>query len=182
MRTQRLGEEPNPIRRGLRHLGKRLDRQGPAWQPSPELFADWEAARAIPRSPLVQVVGIGRTVVSAELAVELLAIEVREQGAVIYWRARSAREGVLLSADVSIADDRGTPYHAILGGGGGNAQAWEGQTLVQPAPTAGARLTITLASFGPNDEMPLPPHVPAERIFGPWVFEVEMPPRDIHQR
>ena len=182
MRVQRFGEDQNPIRRGLRLFRTRLDRQGRSdWRPSPEVLADWEAVRAIPQSPLVQVVGIGRTVVAAEIAVDLLAIEVREQGAVIYWRARSAREGLLLSADVSIADDRDTAYHVIRGGGGGDSNAWEGQTLMVPLPPAGARMTITLTSFGPSNHMPLPPHVPAERVSGPWPFQVEMPPRDIQQ-
>jgi hypothetical protein len=143
------------------------------------VLAEWEAIRAIPQSALVQVVGIGRTVVAAELTVDLLAIEVREQGAVIYWRARSAREGLLLSADVSISDDLVTAYQVIQGGGGGDSHASEGQTLVLPSPPAAAHVTITLKSFGPSDHMPLPSHLPAERVPGPWPFEVEMPPRDI---
>jgi hypothetical protein len=143
------------------------------------MLADWEAIRAIPQSALVQVVGIGRTVVAAELTVDLLAMEIREQGAVIYWRARSTREGLLLSADVSISDDLGTAYHVIQGGGGGDSHAWEGQTLVLPSPPAAAHLTITLKSFGPSDHMPPLPHLPAERVPGPWRFEVSMPPRDI---
>jgi hypothetical protein len=143
------------------------------------MLADWEAIRAIPQSALVQVVGIGRTVVAAELTVDLIAMEIREQGAVIYWRARSTREGLLLSADVSISDDLGTAYHVIQGGGGGDSHAWEGQTLVLPSPPAAAHLTITLKSFGPSDHMPPLPHLPAERVPGPWRFEVSMPPRDI---
>ncbi|MBI3750176.1 MAG: hypothetical protein HY263_00755 [Chloroflexi bacterium] len=127
---------------------------------------------------MIQVVGVGATVVAAELTVDLLAVEVREQGAVIYWRARSAREAILLSADVSVVDDRGTSYHVIPGGGSGNAEAWEGQTHLLPVPPVGARLTITLTSFGPSDHMPLPMRVPTDRIFGPWLFEVQIPPLD----
>jgi hypothetical protein len=145
------------------------------------VLADWDAIRAIPQSALAQVVGIGRTVVAAELTVDLLAMEIREQGAVIYWRARSAREGLLLSADVSITDDLGTAYHVIQGGGGGDSHAWEGQTLVVPSPPAAAHITITLKSFGPSDHMPLPPHMPTERTPGPWTFEVVMPARDIRR-
>ena len=152
------------------------------WRPSPGVLADWETLRAIPQSPLIQVVGVGRTVVAAELTVDLVAIEVREQGAVIYWRARSAREAILLSADVSVVDDRGTGYHVIPGGGSGNAEAWEGQTYFLPVPHVGTRLTITLTSFGPNDHMPLPIHIPTDRISGPWPFEVEIPSRDIRAR
>jgi hypothetical protein len=146
------------------------------------VLADWEAIRAIPQGVLVQVVGIGRTVVAAELTVDLLAIEIREQGAVIYWRARSTRAGLLLSADVSISDDLGTAYHVIPGGGSGDSHAWEGQTLVLPPPPAAMHITITLQSFGPDDHMPLPSHLPAERVPGPWVFDVAMPPRDVPER
>jgi hypothetical protein len=140
------------------------------------VLADWEAVRTIPQSPLVDVVGVARNVVAAGLTVELLAIERRAQGAVLYWRARSDREGMLLSADVSISDDRDTPYHVIRGNGGGDSHAWEGQTIVLPAPPAGARLMITILSFGPNDQMPMLPDFPTEHVTGPWTFEIDLPP------
>lgn len=178
-RIHRFGDDSNPLRRGLRLIGRRFGRRpGSDWRPSAETIADWEAIRTIPQSALVQVVGIGRTAVAADRTVDLLAIEVREQGAVLSWRERSAREGLLLSADVSISDDLGTAYHVIQGGGGGDSQAWEGQTFCIPSPPAGARMTITLTSFGPSDDRPLPPFLPTERVPGPWLFEVEMPPRD----
>ena len=145
------------------------------WRPSPNVLADWETVRAIPRSPLVRVVGVGRTATAADLTVDLLALEVREAGVVIYWRARSTREVILLSADVSIADDRATAYHVIPGGGSGNPEAWEGQSFFLPVPPAGVRLAITLTSFGPSPDRPLPANVPTDRIFGPWQFEVDIP-------
>lgn len=179
MRVHRFGEEPNPVRRWLRPLvGRPGRRHRSDWRPSPELLADWETLRAIPQSPLLQVVGIGRTVEAAEVTVDLLAVEVRQRGAVIYWRARSAREAILLAADVAVTDERGTTYHVIQGGGSGSAQAWEGQTHVIPAPPVGARLTITLTSFGPSDHLPPPLHVPTDRVVGPWSFEVEVPSVD----
>jgi hypothetical protein len=183
MRVHRFGAQPNPIRGALRRLVGRLGRQRRSdWQPSLEVRADWEMLRAIPESPLLQVVGVGRTVVAADLTVELLAIEVREHGAVIYWRARSAREGILLSADVAVADDRETPYHVVPGGGSGSAQAWEGQTHFRPVPPVGARLTINMTSFGPSDHLPTQMYVPTERIVGPWLFEVEIPSGEIRER
>jgi hypothetical protein len=180
MRVRSFGEDPNPIRRGLRRLLGRPDgQQRLDWRPSPEVLADWESVRAILQSPLIQVLGVGRPMLAADVTVDLLAIEIRQQGAVIHWRARSAREAILLSADVSVVDDRGTSYHVVHGGGSGSAEAWEGQTHFLPAPRVDTRLTITLKSFGPNDHIPLPTHVPTDRVEGPWLFEVEIPSRDI---
>jgi hypothetical protein len=176
MHFVRWDEDGTSIRGRLRGLAARLGwRRRPQWQPSPELMANWEAIGAIPASPLVQVVGVGRTADAAGITVELLAIEVREEGAIVHWRARSASYPMLLSADVSISDNTGTAYRVISGGGGGGGGAWEGTTFVQPSPPPGARLRITLLSFGPDDDRPLLPGLPTERVFGPWAFDVEMP-------
>jgi hypothetical protein len=150
-------------------------RTGQPWEPSEETRRNWDDLRAIPASPLLSVIGVGRSADASGITVELLAIELRALGAVLHWRARSAREGVLLSAAVSVADQLDTSYRVIPGGGGGNATAWEGQTFVLPPPPAGARLSITLSSFGPYEDRPMPDFLPTDSVPGPWRFEVDVP-------
>ena len=133
-----------------------------------------QEVQTIGPSPLVGVVPVAMTVDTAGVIVDLLAIEVRELGAILYWRARSSREVLLLSAKVSMSDDRGTPYRVTEAGGGGDGHTWQGQTFALPAPPRRARLGVVLESFGPSADMPLPPHLPTERVPGPWSFEVEV--------
>ena len=168
--------DASPLRRLGRGVWTRLrGRTGRSWEPSEETRRNWEDLRAIPASPLLGVIGIGRSADASDITVELLAIELRALGAVLHWRAHSDREGLLLSAAVSVADQRGTSYRVIAGGGGGNASAWEGQTFVLPPPPAGARLSITLSSFGPYEDRPMPDFLPSGSLPGPWRFEVDLP-------
>ncbi len=146
------------------------------WQPTEATLRKWDEIRAVPGSPLVSVVGVGRSVDAAGVTVELLAVEIRTLGAVLHWRAHSGRTEILLSAFVSVADLAGTPYRVIAGGSGGGAEGWEGQTLVLAAPVAGARLSITIERFGPEeDRPPLPRGFPSDTIAGPWQFDVDIP-------
>jgi len=150
-------------------------RRATSWQPSEETQRNWEDMRAIPASQLDGVIGVGQSVSTAAVTVELLALEMRAKGAVLHWRARSSREAILMSPAVSIADRDGTRLRVIGGGGGGSPEGWEGQTFVMPPPPTGARLTITLESFGPSTDRPVPRHVPTETVPGPWEFVVDVP-------
>ena len=129
-------------------------------------------------SPLVRVIPIGQTVEAAGVTVELLAIEVRERGAVLYWRARADRELPLQVAEVSVVDDHGTAYRVDPGGGGGNFRSWEGQTFARPAPPADARLTIVLDTFRQDPRTLMTGGPPMGPVHGPWRFDVEPPSSD----
>jgi hypothetical protein len=167
---------PGPLARLARAFRSRFLRQTPrSWQPSEETLQNWEDIRAIPASHLDRVIGVGQAVDASAITIELLAIEVRAIGFVLHWRGMSHRDGILLEPAVSILDDVGTRYRIIGGGGGGSAQAWEGQTFVLPSPPAGARLAITLESFGPFSDRPVPKGVPTDSIPGPWPFVVDLP-------
>ena len=79
---------------------------------------------AIPPSRLVGVVAVAQIAEVAGVTVELLAIEVREGGALITWRARADRAVGLLIPRVSVTDDQGTKYRALGESGGGDERSW----------------------------------------------------------
>lgn len=127
----------------------------------------------IPSTPLVGVVGVGTTAEAQGVTVELLAIEIREGGAVVHWRARASREVGLLMPDVTVADDRSTNYRVAPAQGGGGGRDWSGETMFLPAPPTDATLTIEVSSFGPPFGMPpMPGYTPLPPVAGPWRFEV----------
>ena len=135
---------------------------------------------AIPPSRLVGVVAVSQVAEVAGVTVELLAIEVREGGALITWRARADRAVGLLIPRVSITDDQGTEYRAFGESGGGDERCWSGEIAVIPPPPPGVTLTVDIASLGANEQMRMPGWMPMEPVSGPWTFTV--PTRDIARR
>jgi hypothetical protein len=121
-------------------------------------------------SPLREVIGVGQVAAAAGLSVELLAVEIREAGALLYLRATPVRELVLSSAAVSVSDDRGTAYSTLDAGHEGSTVHWSGQSVVMPAPPPGARLHVEVLSFGPPRDHPRERR--SETVSGPWQFEV----------
>lgn len=129
----------------------------------------------IPSTPLVGVVGVGKTTEAQGVTVELLAIEIRQGGAVIHWRARAAREVALLMPDVTVADEQSTTYRVAPAQGGGGGRDWYGETMFLPAPPTNATLTVEVSSFGPPVGMPpMPGYAPLPPVNGPWRFEVPL--------
>jgi hypothetical protein len=124
-------------------------------------------------SPIVRVLAVGQVVEAAGITVELLAIEVRETGALLYWRAHPPQNIVLMDAIVSMSDDAGSLYHVRPAQSSGSALRWEGQSLVIPAPPAGARIDIVLERFGGPSGRPIALDIPEQPIHGRWRFEVE---------
>lgn len=169
-----FGGDAKPLRRVRAFPRLPWRSKPPETQPSPEWLAHLDASQAIAPSPLVGVVAVGRTVVAADVTVDLIAIEIRDRGAVVSWRARCAREYMLMSADVQIVDDRGTAYNVIQGGASGRSHTWEGQALLMPPPPIGAQVTVSIESFGPHLHLPWPPHLPTEVVRGPWSFVVDI--------
>ena len=61
-------------------------------------------------SPLRRVVGIGQVAVDAGVSVELIALEIREAGCVLYWRAHPDQERPLGEPQFVMSDDARTEY------------------------------------------------------------------------
>ena len=159
-----------------RLVGRRGRQSSRPWQPAPEWLALMEAAGAAPGSTLVGVVGVGQSVAASSVIVELIAIEIRELGAILSWRARSAEDRLTFGAQVSMTDQFDTVYRLADTRGGGGGGRWDGETVVMPRPPGGARLHVAVASLGPSpDGPPPPPHWDASRVDGPWLFDVQVP-------
>jgi hypothetical protein len=162
--------DPNPIRRIWTKLLMGLGRWQPPDQTREVTFS--HPSLELPLTPLDRVIAIGQTVETAGINVELLAIEVRTAGALLYWRARPVRELMLLSADVVASDDQGTTYRSLPAGHEGSAIHWSGQSVLIPPPPRNARLTIDLLSFGPPQDRPVPRDLAGPPVVGPWRFTV----------
>jgi hypothetical protein len=130
-------------------------------------------ALTVPSSPLVRVIAVGLSVTASHVMVDLIAIEVREAGAVIYWRALAARDTPMLMADVAVSDDQGTKYTVAPSEGGGGEREWHGQTTILPPPPPGAKLAVVVESFGPPPFGAMPGYIAKEPVRGPWRFEVD---------
>ena len=124
-------------------------------------------------SPLVRVVPIGQQAEADGIRVELIALEIREAGAVLYWRAFTTDDRMLGLAVVEIGDDHGGEYHVYLGGGGGGERAWSGETNIAPAPTTGvSMLRVTVTGFDMFAGFPGAGH--GRTSGGPWAFEIPL--------
>jgi hypothetical protein len=167
--------DTSPIGRVRRLLGLGHRGHRPDWRPSDEWFARIEASRTVAPSPLRGVVAVGQSADVSGLVVELIAIEVRERGAILYLRARAEVDRMLVGAEASVSDQFGTAYSVVSGVSGGGNRSWAGEVVLVPTPPAGSRLRVVVAYFGPTPDRPLPPHVAVERLDGPWAFEVQIP-------
>lgn len=119
--------------------------------------------RVIPVAAAVQVGGV---------RVELIAVEIREDGGiatlVTHTRPPIGQVGHIVT--VSVADDAGTEYAASgQGAGGGNAGVARHDVRFAPAPPAGARvLTLRVDAFvDPFAGLATP-------LEGPWEFRIEL--------
>lgn len=125
----------------------------------------------IDRSSLVRVLGIAETVETEGIRVELIALEIRAAGAVLYWKAHSRDQGILGPADLAMTDDAGTKYQVLATAGSGGEQSWNGQYTVSPAPPAGRRLQIDVRKFeGFGERFPGAPR--SGPVDGLWRFDV----------
>jgi hypothetical protein len=132
-------------------------------------------------SPLVRVIAVGATAISAGVAVELVALEVRGAGLSASLRFRPADPADqtmhLGDPELTVSDDVGTAYEAgtivpSRYGGGGEARA-----VVVPRPPDSARaLTLSVARIV---RPALPSQVPNpfdRSVEGPWEFTVSLAP------
>lgn len=124
-------------------------------------------------SPLDRVIAVGQTIEAVDVAVELTALEIRQAGAIAFWRARPAQELALLDADVRVSSRNGNDYESTPAGHEGSALHWSGQSVFMPAPPVGTRLVIEILSFGPPIDHEVPRGVSMQHIHGPWRFTVD---------
>ncbi len=125
-------------------------------------------------SPLVRVIGIGQQAEDAGIRVELIAMEIRELGAILYWKAYTFEEGLLGEPVVTMSDDRGRSYTSLPMGGGGGGYRWKGETGIQPAPDTEARM-LQVSIHGFEGFPPGFPGVPSTSgVDGHWAFELDL--------
>lgn len=125
-------------------------------------------------SPLVRVIGIGQQAQDAGIRVELIAMEVRQLGAILSWKAYTVEEGLLGEAAVTVIVDQGHSYEVLPMSSGGGGYQWKGETGIRPAPDTEARvLQVSIHGFEG-----FPPHFPGvpstPRVEGHGAFELDL--------
>jgi hypothetical protein len=123
-------------------------------------------------SPLDRVIAVGQSRESAGIVVELIAIEVRQAGAIASWRAAPVNHVMLFDADVQVSDDTGHEYRSDAADHAGSTLYWSGISVFSPPPAVGTSLTIQILSFGPPIDHEVPRGVSRQHIRGPWRFTV----------
>lgn len=121
---------------------------------------------------LRRVIPIGEAVTAGGARVELVALEVREDGAIVtavaHTRPPVGQAGHLM--EVTVSDDAGTPYVASgQASGGSGPGATRHEIRISPAPPEGARtLTLRIEAF--LDPFP----GVADQLRGPWEFRIAL--------
>jgi hypothetical protein len=133
---------------------------------------DWMRVAGVDASALHRVIAIGTGVEAGGARVEVIAIEIREDGGIAVFVAHThppvGQTGHIV--EVTVSDDAGTPYaSAGQGSGGWNSGTSRYEVRFAPAPPAGARdLEIRINAF----IAPFPG--PGERLEGPWEFRIAL--------
>ena len=137
----------------------------------------------IDTSALREVIGVGASSTQGEVTVELIAIEIREEGCRGILRYRSVIEidesrpfTRFGEPEVTVTDGVGTHYETGLASWSGSTSGGEaGFHFAPPPPNDAGPLTITINRFR---ESRLPPghpfSGPPEGISGPWTFVVDV--------
>jgi Clp amino terminal domain, pathogenicity island component len=119
-------------------------------------------------SPLRRVVGIGQVARDAGVSVELIALEIREAGCVLCWKAHPDQERPLGEPQFAVNDDAGTDYGVRPAGRTGNGREMKGEALVVPEPPEEATtMRVELTGFA----APRFPPMGSEDVRGTWHFE-----------
>jgi hypothetical protein len=153
-----------------------MSRSGPANRPDQDLLQrhgrDSMRVASVDAGALHRVIALGNSVEAGGARVELVALEVREDGGivtlVVHTRPPVGYVGHFVEAAVS--DDVGTAYVASgQGSGGSGPTASRHEVRFAPAPPDGAHmLTLHVSSFA--DPFP----GPAVQLDGPWEFQVAL--------
>jgi hypothetical protein len=190
--ADRMSISPTALRGAVTHLHG----QNPTWSPpsrpgqgvvfpgsamgemTPEqkakLMKAAIARQEVHLSPLRRVVAIDRGRRSAGVLVELIALEVREAGSMLYWRTETETEGWLSPGDPVVRDDLGTTYRVRMASAGGGPRETRATTWVEPRlPESASSLTIEFHPGWATAGLPQL-EAPVESIDGEWSFEVEL--------
>lgn len=133
---------------------------------------DWMRVAGVDASALHRVIPIGTSVEAGGVRVEVVAVELREDGGIAtiaaYTRPPIGQAGHFVA--VSVTDDAGTRYAAAgQGSGGGNVGTSRYDIRFAPAPPSEAgAITIRIDSFA----APFP--APATQLDGPWEFRLKL--------
>ena len=118
---------------------------------------------------LRQVVGIGMAVTDADVVLELIALEIRDAGSVLYWKARPDPERPLGQPRLTVRDTAGTDYVARPAGASSSEREAKGEILITPAPPEAAVLIVEVTAF---EERRFPWQ--AAEWPGSWQFEIRL--------
>lgn len=121
-------------------------------------------------SPLDRVVAIGKVASASGMLIEVIALEIREAGAILYWNATSDDERIAGGPDVVVTDDAGTSYATRRSRSSGTLRRMSGQVIIIPSPPPSAKtMRIDIPSFGGGPRPPtLRLSVQTNPILGPW--------------
>jgi hypothetical protein len=100
--------------------------------------------------------------------VELIALEIREAGCVLYWKAHPDQERPLGAPQFAVNDDARTDYGVRPAGWTGSGREMKGEALVVPGPPGqAATMRVELTGFA----APRFPPMGSEDVRGTWHFE-----------
>jgi hypothetical protein len=125
----------------------------------------------IAASPLVRVIGLGQVTVDAGISVELIALEIRGAGSILFWRARPEAPRMLGQLRCTVHDDAGTPYEAMPVSWSSDERASRGEIALTPGPRPEATtLQIDVSGFVvPGLRRPR-----EDEVRGSWLFECSL--------
>jgi hypothetical protein len=119
---------------------------------------------------LRQVVGIGMAAADAGVVLELIALEIRDAGSILYWKARADPERPLGEPRLTVRDTAGADYVARPAGASSTEREAKGEILITPAPPEAAVLIVEVTAF---EERRFPWQ--AAEWPGSWQFEITIP-------
>jgi hypothetical protein len=133
---------------------------------------DWMRVAGVDASALRRVIAVGASVDAAGVRVDLVAVELREDGGVATFvsQTRPPTGPVGHFVVVSVSDDAGTAYvgSGQTSGGSGTGTNRHDVRFAPAPPAQAAGLTIRIDSF----VAPYPG--PAIRLDGPWEFRIAL--------
>jgi hypothetical protein len=118
---------------------------------------------------LRQVVGIGMAATDAGVVLELIALEIRDAGSILYWKARPDPERALGQPRLTVRDTAGTDYVVRPAGASSTERETKGEIVIMPGPPEAAVLHVEVTGF---EERRFP--WPAAEWPGSWRFEIPL--------
>ena len=119
--------------------------------------------KQVEESALDRVIAVGRAVDAGAVRFELIALELRSAGAILYWKAYTDEPVFLGQPVVAMTDESGTEFDVFPASGGGGENVWSGQSNVSPRPKDGTSVRIEFGGFDEIDRHPqfkaLPPAI-----------------------